>query len=1066
MAELALARGERHRVGGDLVAAEAAYFEATREAMSSAAEGAEDGRHLVMRARIGLGRVELLGGSPDRALGWFLSAREVAPDDWEPLYWQGCAHAWLGDYKGGDRSFTAALRLNTGDSSILIQRAYTRFKMGDLPGALDDLLAADRRSGLDDSALLALASLSLERREWVEAERILGTLLDRDPSNVRASTMLGIALEWRERPEEAIEWYERAAGSGDVSSLTCSRLGVLHARAGRPEKALAWFRRANVGNRTDDGVLFHHGLASFETGLFNDSVDAWGELRRRHPDRQLGALVAVAKHELARELLRAGGFRAALPLLEDCISCDVGGSGAVRALAEVRLRLAAPAAADRSPDGYETAKELLGAAAPLPADGHRLTFFRGLVEWADGNPSAALPLLERAGDFGGLSRPARLAVVRCALEAGELGSAERQLLRVTDQPNQHVRGIARCLGAGNWSDAADLLLAGDGSDLRAELSAPCLVRAGRWGEVDWSSPEGPRAGLVRGLAAAALGELDDARVALQAVAQACPDLRAARVALTQVERLLALRAVEAGSWEDAADLLVGSPGTDGQPGTTSVLDGLILLMAGRRHQATTCLEEALRRDPADNRVLHAVTASWFNGGQEGQGPVSTPIAAVAALVHDEGFWERFRSSSESRYQGAIATPVLVEFRRHVERRAHARAGPTHELLFLREMAAAGVLRDLGGFPAGGGARGLLVCGPLMISLLGLERMLGDFLAGEPGRGDPRSGQWRRLRQLFSGLGAATALLDAERPEEALVALEEAACERCRSATAREDHPSVCAQACPDFDARHPSYARLPAKGRRLAEDAARLLVAAQLGVARRIVAAGPDDLGPAIRLWEDAVRVATVAGAPAQVQRQIADTMLGRTMALAKQGRLAAAIELVDAAEHVLQDSPACEEVQRQLVQLLIDRGVIAANDDRLEHALDDLRRAVRCGPHSSRALVNLSLALQRLADQRREQGDRAGEYERLREANRMLEDAAPEMSGSPELRRQLVAVRRELRTVCNRWAIELAAGGQYEEALEVAGQGLAELPGDAQLRISQQNIENVAGRLRGDPDR
>ena len=116
VAELALARGEGHRAEGELAAADAAYLEAAREAAHSAFEGVETAERVKMRARIGLGRIELMGGSPDRALGWFLSAREVASDDWEPLYWQGCALAWLGDYKGADRSFTVAQGRNLGQT--------------------------------------------------------------------------------------------------------------------------------------------------------------------------------------------------------------------------------------------------------------------------------------------------------------------------------------------------------------------------------------------------------------------------------------------------------------------------------------------------------------------------------------------------------------------------------------------------------------------------------------------------------------------------------------------------------------------------------------------------------------------------------------------------------------------------------------------------------------------------------------------------------------------------------------------------------------------------------------
>ncbi|MGH3784977.1 MAG: tetratricopeptide repeat protein [Pseudonocardiaceae bacterium] len=1057
VAEVALARGEGHRVDGQLEAAELAYFEAACEA-GSASEGAEAARHVVMRARIGLGRIELIRGSPDRALGWFLNACDAAPDEWEPLYWQGCSQGRLADYRGADRSLTAALRLNPRESSIAIQRSYARFKIGDLAAALEDLLAAEEQGGLDDAALLVLVSLRLEQGEWMEGERILRTLLDRNPSSVRACELMGVTLELQAKPEEALGWYMRAAALGDVSPLTCGRVGILHTHFGHPEVATKWLRRARLARHPDDGVLYHSGWASFQLGDFQESIDNWGKLQSRHSGRQLEHLLGTAKHELARERIAVGNYDAALSLLEDCISCDIGGFATIRVLAEVRLRIAARVLADRGREGHDAAKDHLRAAAALVSDDYRFPFFLALMEWADGDPSTALPLLKRACDHEGVSRPARLTVVRCALEAGDAITAEGELLRVADRPGQHVRRLARCLGAGRWSEAADLLLAGEEPDLAAALMGHCLIHAGRCTEVDLSSRPGARAGLLHGLASAARGELDEARSILAAVTTARPDLPAASAGLAHVERLLAIRAVEAGSWQDAAGMLAGSSPADGRLAPAPLLEGLILLVAGRRRQAGSYLEEVLRRNPADNRVLHAVTALWLNGGQES---VSVPagIAALAAVMNDEVFWERFRSSAASRYRAAIPPAALADCRRHTERHAYAQAGPSYELLLLREMAAAGLLGELGGFPSADD--GLLVCGPFMISLLGLQGAWGEFVAREPAPDDSRSDRWRQLRQLFSGLGVATALLAAERPEEALAALDAVACERCRLATAPEGYPKVCAAACPDFDARHPSYAHLLGKGQRLAEDAARLSITAQLAVARRVVASDPDDVGTTVRLWADAIRAAAIVGAQEQTQRHIADTALGRVKSLDKAERLGAAIKLVEAAQQVLPDSPAREELHSELGQLLCDRGVAAANDGRLEPALSDLRRAARFSPHSARPLVNLSLALQRLADQRRDLGDRVGEYESLREAKRMLEGAAAELSGSPEFEQQLVSVRKELRTVCNRWALGLAAAARYREALEVLDQGLVELPDDVELRHSRQTVQRYATPLR-----
>lgn len=1047
VAELALDRGERHRASGRLEDAEAAYFEAACEAADSdsTSDGTTTTRPVVLRARIGLGRIELRRGSPERAFGWFLSARDVAPDDWEPLYWQGCAQGRLADYPGAQESLTAALRLRSGKPSIVIQRSYARFMMGDLAAALDDLLAAQRRGALDETALLTLASIRLARKEWPEAEKILRTLLDRDPKDVKASELMGAMREWQERTEEALEWYRRAAESSDVSPLTCNRLGILHARAGHPEVALTWLQRARLDKGPDDEVLYYSGWVSFQLGEFEDCIDVWTKLKRRHSGPELDKLIDTATHELARKRLANRDYDAALPLLEDCLRGKIGGTWTSRALAEVRLRLAAPALARRNLDTHGEARQHLRAAAALVLEDYRFPFLLALIEWARGAPLTALPLATRACNLGGLSRAARLAVVRCALEAGDGAIAERELLRMARRPSQQARHLARCLRAQRWSDAADVLRTADEPDLPAELLAHCLVLAGRDDELDLSSRRGARAGLLHGLAAAAQGEPTKARSLLAAVARARPGLAAASTAIGHVDHLLAVRAVEAGSWQDAAGLIAGSS-WDARLAPAPLLDGLILVVAGRGGQASGYLEEALRRDPTNHRVLHAVSVAWLNGGETIA--VRAGIAALVALVSDEAFWEQFQSDAASRYQTTITTAALTQCRRAVERRAAARAGPSHGVLLLRETAAASALRELGGFPSV--PAGILVCGPLMISLLGLEQAWGEFVARHSGPGDSRADQWRALRQLFSSLGATTALLEAERPEEALAALDKIACEECRAPTAPAGHPRVCVATCPDFNTHHPGYAGLPDKGRRLAEDAAWLVIAARLGVARRLVATDPDDAGAVIRLWEGAITAASLVGARERTQREVADTVLGRAKALAKTDRLAAAITLLEAAEQVLADASAREELRSELGQLLTDRGVDAANDDRLEYALSDLRRAVRYSPYSPRPIISLSLALQRRAG---EQDDRQGRYESLREAKRMLESAASELSGSPEFGQQLDSVRKELTTVSNGWAIELAAETRYEEALEVLNRALVDLPGDDLLRKSQHNI-------------
>lgn len=474
----------------------------------------------------------------------------------------------------------------------------------------------------------------------------------------------------------------------------------------------------------------------------------------------------------------------------------------------------------------------------------------------------------------------------------------------------------------------------------------------------------------------------------------------------------------------------------------------------------------------DSRSLHAISAAWLNRGYEPAG-ARVAVAATVALLHDEDFWDQFRASAMSRYQVPISTKAIAECRAEVEHRARARlvrdeadvpgGGPGRqsagELLFLREMAAATILRDLGGLPSAGDGDSSLICGPLMISLLGVQRALGDFTAREPPADEAPPGLRRRLRQLFSGLGAATVLLDAERAEDALAALETGACKRCRTAAESSVYPTVCAPDCTDFDVLHVGYAGLRAKGSRLAEDATRLSITARLSAALHIVAMDRGDVGAAIRFWRDALHVAAAAGIIEQTVRQVSEAVLGRIKALKRKGLFSEAIELVEETIPLLGDSSANEELRSTLSELFTDRGVMAGNEERWNESLGDLRRGMDCNPQASRPRIYLSTVLQRLASHRSSDGDRIAARELLREAKRIVEGALNHRPVGPDVGRQLEDVKEDLRSLWSGWAVELAVDGAYRDALDVLDEGLTDLPADARLSAARDRLVRLMER-------
>lgn len=492
----------------------------------------------------------------------------------------------------------------------------------------------------------------------------------------------------------------------------------------------------------------------------------------------------------------------------------------------------------------------------------------------------------------------------------------------------------------------------------------------------------------------------------------------------------------------------------------------------------------------DGSALHALCSAWLTGTSAKAEPAGTRIAvaAVAALRHHANFWERFRASAAARYRVPIPSEAITWCRSEVEHRARERlisddttaAGSDRqqagEPLLLRELAAADVLRELGGLAPAGSSGPAVVCGPLMISLLGMQDALAVVLAraapqdpqaDEPVPNEPTLNELipdaaRRIRTLFSGLGAARALLEAERPEDALVAVQYAACSRCRCCAAPEAGPPVCAPDCADFDTLHPGYAGLRAKGLLLAEDAAAVWIAAMLGTARRLVSTDGADPGAVRQRWKDALKLAAGIGKQDQVGRRISETVLGRTRVLTGEALFSEAIALTEEAISVLGsvreaghgDSSARDELQCRLAELLTDRGVLAGNEGNWDDCMRDLRRGMQTNPRAARPRINLSIALQRLARYRRDEGNRVAARELLREAKRIIEGASPQAPHSPQMARQAAAVTEDLRSLCAGWAIELAMAGAYREALEVLDEGLADLPADDRLLAARHRLD------------
>ncbi|MCX5249731.1 hypothetical protein OG895_31690 [Streptomyces sp. NBC_00201] len=433
------------------------------------------------------------------------------------------------------------------------------------------------------------------------------------------------------------------------------------------------------------------------------------------------------------------------------------------------------------------------------------------------------------------------------------------------------------------------------------------------------------------------------------------------------------------------------------------------------------------------------------------------VAAWAGLLHDAVFWERRRSDAAQRYGVSVDDKTLTALRADLQARLEAlMPGPdagdrtSPEALLNREIEAARLLAETGGLPLATRSAAL-VCGPLRIVELGREPELGAFV-GAAGEAAPA------LRQAFSHLGFAQALLRLDRPGEALDALSGLRCPSCRvrgrsgadsrqrsagqpnrvpaatggptthpgqftgshageqpdstpdavpshtsapaeSVRSRPDRAPVCEPDCAHFDRRNPAYVGQADRHALLLRDGRALALAARLAQARAALAPAGPNVRKATAGWQKALVHAKAIGQGAEVEGIVADTALGAAKALHRAGDIVAAGATLEAAYTLLADSQP-DRLKGQLARVLTDRGIAQANRDmgRLEGPADDLRRAVELNPHLHRAQANLGVVLRILGARMRWSGSLVGCRNRLQDALDHITAALAHFPGDPEL--------------------------------------------------------------------
>lgn len=394
---------------------------------------------------------------------WYLGGRQIAPAHAQLL--QALQLAVAGIRAGSEPWFD--------EYRTLVPLANTELMLGDLPSAKKRLARLSKLAPHQPATLLVEARIDLGEKRTEDARTALEELLSRDPQNVPAKVLLGLA-DARAGQLSQAEMYLNAglaAAPGDLAARKL--LAEVQLAEGKPSDAL---HTATNSDATPDADLF--ALAGQASALSGDLGDAVGYLERSTANAPQNKVHAL---ELAAAYIRDNKSADALDVLKNLKVPDALAAPRESLLIRALLNTATPAdvqseanrfAAAHSADQTSLllaaqallatrdvtgARRLLQQATRLEPPAPQPWIALGELEATQGNRAAAGAALDRALQIDPRNVIALVDEIRLALVNGNLSGAEKLMvrLRATKAPQPLLQSLQGdlALRGGKLADA-------------------------------------------------------------------------------------------------------------------------------------------------------------------------------------------------------------------------------------------------------------------------------------------------------------------------------------------------------------------------------------------------------------------------------------------------------------------------------------------------------------------------------------------------------------------------------------------------------------------------------------
>jgi tetratricopeptide (TPR) repeat protein len=185
----------------------------------------------------------------------------------------GCSEGWKPGWLHKNRK-AAEDRWNRVRSGVRMAMAEEELNEGHYEEAAAQLATAEAQTPDVAGANLLKAKILMGRGDFFAAEPVLRVAVDADPHSAEAHYLLGVVLQERWQPEEAIEHYQTACALEPPNDEYALAVAECHLSRGDAQAALDWLLRHRRAPGGLESTAAYHLLLGEALRLYGDAGSA------------------------------------------------------------------------------------------------------------------------------------------------------------------------------------------------------------------------------------------------------------------------------------------------------------------------------------------------------------------------------------------------------------------------------------------------------------------------------------------------------------------------------------------------------------------------------------------------------------------------------------------------------------------------------------------------------------------------------------------------------------------------------------------------------------------------